>query len=151
MVCDKLLIFVSGWSIAQKQPISNFKWSDRTWTREEIINYNPDSNYGHFLEIDISIPQEHHNKFNCYPIIPEPLEITEQLASPMSLSIRQKRYGLTDPSKIKFSSIKRAPNLLPKQKYICHIRNLQFYLQQGAQLNNVHRVLSFKQVIILYR
>ena len=136
----------------QKMPISGFKWSNKTWSREGIINYNPDGDLGHFLEVDISIPQELHDKFNCYPIMPEPLDITEELASPMSLQIRQKRYGGSNPEKqkdLKFSSIKLAPNLFPKQKYICHIRNLQFYLKQGAKLNNVHRVLTFKQVITL--
>ena len=135
--------------MVQKMPISGFMWTDRTWSREEIINYNPDGDLGHFLEVDMSIPQELHDKFNCYPIMPEPLDITEELASPMSLQIRLKRYGEPNSEKSKFSSIKLAPNLFPKQKYICHIRNLQFYLKQGAQLNNVHRVLTFNQVIIL--
>ena len=141
-------------------PISDFKWLKKSWNREEILNYNPEGAFGHFLEVDISTPEQLHDKFNCYPIMPEPLDITKKLASPKSLEIRRKRYsdlenlkkrqGNSDSEKLKqqtFSSIKLAPNLFPKQKYICHIRNLQFYLQQGAILHKVHRVLSFKQVI----
>ena len=145
MLCN-LLIFNSGWSMVQKQPISDFKWSNKIWSREEILSYNPDGKDGCFLEVDISIPDEHHDTLNCYPIIPEPLDISEKVASPMSLSIRAKRHGISDLTKLKFSSTKLAPNLLPKHKYICHIRNLQFYLQHGAVLRKVHRVLSFRQV-----
>ena len=45
----------------------------------------------------------------------------------------------------KFSSTKLAPNLFPKKNYICHIRNLQFCLQQGARLDKIYRVLQFNQ------
>ena len=132
--------------MVQKQPVSDFKWTDRLRSREEITNYNPNGKHGYFLEVDISTPEEIHDKFNCYPIIPEPLEINEKMASPMSLKICGKRNGVSDLEKLKFSSTKLAPNLFPKHMYICHIRNLQFYLRHGAVLHKVHRVLSFRQV-----
>ncbi len=45
----------------------------------------------------------------------------------------------------KFTSTKLAPNFLPKERYVTHIRNLQFYLSQGAHLKKIHRVISFRQ------
>ena len=133
--------------MVQKQPISNFSWSKLEWNRDMIMEYNPDCEWGHFLEVDAHIPDHLHDKFNDYPLFPEPLVITEEIASPKSLEIRRKRTGKVE-EKLKFSSTKLAPNLLPKEKYICHIRNLQFYLQQGAEITKIHRVLSFKQVSI---
>ena len=44
-----------------------------------------------------------------------------------------------------FKSTKLAPNLLPKSKYVIHLRNLQFYLSQGVILKKIHRAISFRQ------
>ena len=40
---------------------------------------------------------------------------------------------------------KLAPNSMPKNNYVVHYRNLQFYLSQGLILKKVHRILEFKQ------
>ena len=45
----------------------------------------------------------------------------------------------------KFKAIKLAPNLQSKSAYITHLRNLQFYLSQGAVLVKVRRVICFNQ------
>ncbi len=44
-----------------------------------------------------------------------------------------------------FKSTKLAPNFFPKKNYIVHLRNLQFYLANGAELKKLHRVISFRQ------
>ena len=36
-------------------------------------------------------------------------------------------------------------NLKDKTKYVVHIRNLKYYLQQGLELTKVHRCLRFNQ------
>ena len=164
-----------GKAMVQKQPISGFKWCKLT--DGDIINYDPASDIGYLVEVDLSFPNSIHDKLNCFPIAPEPLTITEEIASAKSLDIRANRYKKdSDFDKFKaeepehlgagkkrklqqcgpyarkrlkktttFNSTKLAPNLLPKQKYICHIRNLQFYLKQGAKLEGIHRVLQFNQ------
>ena len=78
-----------GCSMVEKLPISGFKWS--TLTLDEIKNYNTNSDVGYFVEVDLTIPDELHDKFNCFPLAPEPLDITENVASPKSLEIRSKR------------------------------------------------------------
>ena len=126
----------------QKQPISGFKWLEKPLTEEQILTWDVDGKYGCFVEVDLEIPPSLHDKFNDYPLAPEPLTITEGIASPTSLAIRKKRNGKSE----KFSSEKLAPNLFAKNKYKCHIRNLQFYLNEGVKLVAVHRVLTFEQV-----
>ena len=44
-----------------------------------------------------------------------------------------------------FSTIKLAPSLLSKTGYVTHLRNLQFYLSQGAVLTRVRRAIRFRQ------
>ena len=127
--------------MVQKQPISGFKWLERSLTEKEIMSWDVDGQYGCFVEADLTIPPSLHDKFSDYPLAPEPLTITEEIASPTSLMIRKKRNGKSE----KFASEKLAPNLFAKTKYKCHIRNLQFYLKEGVKLEAVHRVLTFKQ------
>jgi hypothetical protein len=42
-------------------------------------------------------------------------------------------------------STKLVPNLRNKTKYMCHYRNLRFYLEHGLRLTKVHRVIKFDQ------
>ena len=37
------------------------------------------------------------------------------------------------------------PNLITKNNYIVHYRNLKYYLSKGLALKKVHRILEFKQ------
>lgn len=43
------------------------------------------------------------------------------------------------------SSVKLAPTLLDRKNYVVHIRNLQFYIRQGAVITRVSRAISFNE------
>ena len=68
----------------------------------------------------------------------EHLEITEDMLRPYSKS-------LIDPLHQWQPSEKLVQNLINKQKYVCHYRNLQFYLNHGLKLDKIHRRISFTQ------
>ena len=76
--------------MVQKQPISEFKWLGRALSEEDIMAWDVDGEYGCFVEVDLIIPPSLHDKFSDYPLAPEPLTITEEIASPTSLLIRKK-------------------------------------------------------------
>jgi len=40
---------------------------------------------------------------------------------------------------------KLVPNLFDKINYVCHYRNLQFYIKRGLVLSKSHRIISFDQ------
>jgi len=67
---------------------------------------------------------------------PEHLEITEDMLSSYSKSLIDSLHP-SQPSE------KLVPNLMNKQKYVCHYRNLQFYLDHGLKLDKIHRIISF--------
>ena len=57
-------------------------------------------------------------------------------------------YSLENANKfdIKTGNInKLAPNLMPKNNYVVHYRNLKYYLLQGLVLKKMHKILEFKQ------
>jgi len=86
----------------------------------------------------LSYPPELHDLHADYPMAPEHLEITEDMLSAYS-------KPLVDPLHPWQPSKKLVPNLMNKQKYVCHYRNLQFYLNHAFKLDKIHRIILFTQ------
>ena len=129
-----------GWCLSQRLPIGEFSWEEFSLSNllDLIQNYNHDTyDYGYIVEVDLSIPEELHSFFEDYPPIPEKLLVKREMLSPWSLLLQgESSYTPT---------VKLSPNLFDKQRYICHILNLQTYLDLGIILEKVHRVLRFQQ------
>ena len=79
-----------------------------------------------------------HDTHDQYPLAPEHLEIKEEI-----LSEFQKK--LSKNLDIKVGGTKLCLTLLDKSNYICHYRNLEFYLEKGMKIKRVRRVLEFKE------
>lgn len=134
-----------GWSLAQKLPLSTFKWEE--FSREELLQlikgYNHETNeIGYLVEVDLDIDPSLHSYFQDFPPVISKMKITKNHLSPWSKLLLGDR--------LHNSSIKLAPNLFNKRKYITHIANLQLFLELGIELKAVHRALSFKQSSWLY-
>ena len=70
---------------------------------------------------------------------PEKIKVKEEMLSPDQLEMKNK-YD------IKVGGInKLIPNLLSKENYAVHYRDLKYYLSKGLILAKVHRILEFKQ------
>ena len=130
-----------GYAMHEPLPLNEYKWL----TNEEIafIDWNKQKNdqyYGYFVECDLDYPAELHDKHNDFPLAPERLEVNVEMLSEHQITIR-KAYSMPK----NMQAVKLIPNLMNKTKYLCHYRNLIFYLQHGMILKKIHRVIRFHQ------
>ena len=128
-----------GHSMCQKLPYSEFKWRENM-TNEQVTEYDYSGENGCFVECDIEYPAYLHEEHNNYPLAPETRVVMKTELSPYQ-KFQLESHKEKHSEKIK----KLIPNLYNKEKYVCHIKNLQYYISKGLILKNVHRVLEFKQ------
>jgi hypothetical protein len=132
-----------GWAMSQYLPTHGFNWvkldteCSQFWTNF-VLQQEDCQDTGYFFEVDLEYPEELHNTHDQYPLAPEHLEIKEEM-----LSDSQKE--LAKDLNVKVGGSKLCLTLLDKKGYICHYRNLKFYLQKGLKIKKVRRVLEFQQ------
>jgi hypothetical protein len=128
-----------GEAMTQKLPISDFKWVYNI-DDNDIVNFDANEEYGLYVECDLHYPKELHDLHNNYPLAVESRSILKSELSPYQLNqLETHKEGHSEKLK------KLVPNLYDKKNYICHIKNLQYYLKKGLVLTKIHRVLKFKQ------
>ena len=80
------------------------------------------------MEINLDYPEELHDYHKDYPMAPEKIKIEDDMLSPYCSEIKRK-YD------IKSGGInKLVPNLMSKNNYVVHYRNLKYHLLQGLKL-----------------
>ena len=97
------------------------------------------SSTGYVLEVDLEYPQKLHDIHNDYPLAPEKINIPKEWLSKYCLKIANAHNITTGTVK------KLVPNLMNKNNYVIHYRNLQQCLELGMKLKKIHRILKFKQ------
>ena len=129
-----------GYAMSEYLPYGGFKWVKTTnETVNRILNKKDNSLHGYFLEVDLGYPEHLHEEHSDYPMAPEKIKIKTEWLSPYSLENANK-------FDIKTGNInKLAPDLIPKNNYVVHYRNLKCYLSLGLILKKVHKILEFKQ------
>ena len=133
-----------GLSMIQKLPYKNLKWDD-TLKEEDIINYK-NNNIGYILEVDLEYPKELHDLHNDYPMAPEVMNVKADMLSDKQIEIYE---FLNHKKPTDEKTNKLVLNLNDKEKYVIHIRTLQFYLKQGLKLKKIHRAIKFEQKEVL--
>ena len=134
-----------GLSMIQKLPYRNLKWDDKI-TEDDIINYD-NGRTGFILEVDLEYPKELHDLHNDYPLAPEVMNVKANMLSEKQVEIYKLINGSKEPKDEKTKKL--ILNLNDKNKYVVHIRTLQFYLKHGLKLKKVHRAIKFEQKEIL--
>lgn len=134
-----------GWAMSQWLPVGDYKWL-AGWElvllmNEDIWKSMPDDGeFGYFLEVDMDIPTDIHDKLKDLPIAPVKQCVDMNDLSPFSMA----QYAAmgTQPD---CTNPKLLLTLYNKEKYSLHFRTLKLYLQLGAELKKVHRILRFRQ------
>jgi hypothetical protein len=123
-----------GHAMSQYLPTGDFKWNNEKWNTDRILNLKDDSEIGYLFDVDISYPEELHDYLNQYPPLPENMIIKKDYLNDW----QQKGYNESKINKLCCS-------LAPKKNYVVNYRYLKLALSLGVKLDNVNRVLQFKQ------
>lgn len=112
----------------------------------EFLQNKRDNGLCYIFEVDISYPEDNRHFNNLPPII------TKKSIPENRLSNHQKRNrknrarfnaGRNNSSmsiNTKDSDIKLIASLEDEKNYVCHYKNLQFYLEQGLTVDKIHKV-----------
>ena len=134
-----------GLSMIQKLPYRNLKWDDKI-TEDDIINCD-NGRTGYILEVDFEYPKELHDLHNDYPLAPDVMNVKANMLSEKQVEIYKLKNGSKEPKDEKTKKLILSLN--DKNKYVVHIRTLQFYLKHGLKLKKIHRAIKFEQKEIL--
>jgi len=137
-----------SWAQSQKVPVSDYRWMNDSEIR--TIDWAKTDDYGekgYILMVDLSVPERLHEKFSSFPLATESLNIFYEDLSPYSRDVLSLFDGETKAKR--YTSTKLTGTFLDKKKYVCHYRNLKYYLQQGLVLTHVHKVIEFSQTDVV--
>ena len=123
-------------TMQQTLPLDSYEWNE-TITLREILATSDDSVVGFFVEVDIAYPSSLHDSHNDLPLAPGKILIRKSWLSPYPQS-----FNVKLPSD---GREKLVETLLDKNRYVCHYRNLKFYVNQGLKVRKLHRVIQFRQ------
>ena len=123
----------------QPLPADSYEWY-QTITLREILATSDNSVAGFFVEVDITYPSSLHDSHNELSLAPEKILIQKSWLYPYAQS-----FNVTLPSD---GREKLLETLLDKNRYVCHYRNLKFYVNHGLKVQKL-RVIQFRQSIWL--
>ena len=119
-----------GHAMSQYLPYGGFKWvKNIDKIKQKLMNIKSNSLTGYILEVDLEYPQELHIH-NDYPLAPEKINIPKECLSDYYLKIANAHNVTT--GKVK----KLVSNLMNKNNYVIHYRNLQKCLELGMKFKN---------------
>ena len=139
-----------GHAMSQYLPYANFKWvKNIDKIEQKLMNIKSNSSTGYILEVDLEYPQELHDIHNDYPLAPEKIKIPKEWLSDYCLKIANVHNITTGTNK------KLVTNLMNKNNYLIHYRNLQQCLELGMKLKkyteylNLSKMIGRKHILIL--
>ncbi|XP_021963595.1 uncharacterized protein LOC110859040 [Folsomia candida] len=137
-----------GSAMCSALPEKDYKWLTEYELSRVRANPNAfvnslqdDAETGYFFEVNLEIPPEIHNKLNDYPPAPTKRCVNKDELAPHQ---HQQMQDFQVPESM-FKNAKLVADLLPKQHYVTHYRNLKMYIKFGLVITQVHRAVKFTQ------
>ena len=97
-------------------------------TIKEALTAPNDSEYGYYLDVDMECRKKRgRKKRRDFPMAPEKMKVPEDMLPPEQIEIK-------DIYDIKVSEVnKLITNILRKENYVAHYRNLKYYLSNVSR------------------
>jgi len=126
-----------GDAMSNPLPVGKFEFLSQTEIDQfDLMSIPPYGDPGYIIECDLIYPDHLHPLHSDYPLAPQHLTVNAEMLSPFTSQFINKES--------KSSKKKLIPNLLNKNKYVTHYRNLQFDSNHGLIVTKIHRILSFQ-------
>ena len=132
-----------GLAMFKKLPIGTLKWAKKKLTERDIKDWGENNEFAFILEVDLEYPNHFHDEYSDYPLSPENLNIQEKMLLEHQKALH--RYCYDGKQATNEKQPKLILNIKDKDKYIVHIKTLQFYFNKGMKLKQVQRMVKFKQ------
>ena len=133
-----------GQALSMRLPYKDFAWVEDTLEQQSILQTLPqmdvfNSDLGYVLECDIVIPSSFHDLLDDLPLAPENRIVQDPTSYMMEL------WNLIEEEKPFKAGRKLILSHLPKEHYVVHFALLKFFIEMGAIVRKVHRVVQFRQ------
>lgn len=131
-----------GYAMTMKIPYKDIRFlneGERQTFEKTIMDIDSHGEHFFAVEVDLEYPPELHdnNIHNDLPLAVDKRVIKYDMLSPFQKKI------LEDFPEIHLSKAKKLVNsFLPKEKYICHLANLQMYVQKGLIIKKISSYCS---------
>ena len=129
-----------GHAMSQHLSYASFKMVNNiNEIEQKLTKIKNNSLTRYILEIDLEYPKNIHYEHSDNPLAPENISIQKEWLSDYSIEI-------VNEHNITVESIKKlTPNLMNKNNYVIHGRNLHQCLEKRLIFKKVHRILKYKQ------
>jgi len=143
-----MLFIRYGFAMTHPMPYDQYRWlssSEYQELQKRIEEGGEDEFMGedqesYILEVDLEYSENLSSSHNSCPMAANVKDIDYSDLSPFSKQVLEELTGKT-----KHSTRKLTATMEPKEKYLVHVLNLQFYLKHGLKLKKIHRVIGFRQ------
>ena len=131
-----------GHAMKQKLPTSGGKLVEKTV--DELLAHDCNSNINYVVVCDLDMSdKDMQEKTKFYPLCADQLLVDPSMLSDYQRAMMEK-FGIT-----KDTVGKLCPNMFNKEKYVCLLNNLQFYVNMGVKITHIHSVIEFTQDYII--
>lgn len=148
-----------------KLPVGNFKYeSVEDWNLNKILNYDFfNENKGYTFEVNIEIPESTQDFTYDYPLFPENKKIEDSQLSKYQndllyaykmqeikinnsdLTTEEIDEKIKDMKSLRLKTNKLVIDMSDKKNYVIHGGLLKLYLQLGAKLKSINKIISYDQ------